>query len=138
MGEAKHAAIVRKAPLPLANLWHFPSAGELQSNDIWGGALQRGLASHFACEVKVPEPPDLAKKYSVYVMKDGKRKLISFGDKRYPQFKDKGPGVYSHLDHNDPEKRGFIMRGTVERKIALQQNIGRIGLCGDYSTSSSR
>ena len=29
------------------------------------------------------------KKYSVYVMKDNKKKLIDFGDDRYGQFKDK-------------------------------------------------
>lgn len=44
------------------------------------------------------------KKYSVYVMKNGRRKLIHFGDKRYPQFKDK-LGHYSHLDTNDPKRR---------------------------------
>ena len=40
-------------------------------------------------------------KYSVYV-KGGK--LIHFGDKRYGQYKDK-IGLYSHLDHNDKNKR---------------------------------
>ncbi len=44
------------------------------------------------------------KKYSVYVMKDGKKKLIHFGDSRYQQFKDK-LGEYSHLDHNDKKRR---------------------------------
>lgn len=44
------------------------------------------------------------KKYSIYVMKNGRRKLIHFGDKRYPQFKDK-LGHYSHLDTNDPKRR---------------------------------
>ena len=44
------------------------------------------------------------KKYSVYVMKDGKKKLIHFGDSRYGQFKDK-IGDFSHLDHNDKKKR---------------------------------
>ena len=37
------------------------------------------------------------KKYSVYVMKDGKKRLIHFGDSRYGQFKDK-LGEYKKLD----------------------------------------
>ena len=44
------------------------------------------------------------KKYSVYVMKDGKKKLIHFGDSRYGQYKDK-LGHYSHLDHKDAKRR---------------------------------
>tara|TARA_R110002012_G_scaffold309269_1_gene516173 strand:+ start:113 stop:370 length:258 start_codon:yes stop_codon:yes gene_type:complete len=44
------------------------------------------------------------KKYSVYVMKNGKKKLIHFGDSRYGQFKDK-LGEYSHLDHGDPKRK---------------------------------
>jgi len=44
------------------------------------------------------------KKYSVYVLKNGKRRLIHFGDSRYEQFKDK-IGVYSKLDHNDKKRR---------------------------------
>ncbi len=44
------------------------------------------------------------KKYSVYVMKNGKKSLIHFGDTRYGQFKDK-IGEYSKLDHNDPKRK---------------------------------
>ena len=44
------------------------------------------------------------KKYSVYVLKDGKRRLIHFGDRRYGQYRDK-LGHYAHLDHNDKAKR---------------------------------
>ena len=44
------------------------------------------------------------KKYSVYVMRDGKRRLIHFGDRRYGQFRDK-LGAYSSLDHNDEQRR---------------------------------
>jgi hypothetical protein len=44
------------------------------------------------------------KKYSVYVLKDGKKKLIHFGDSRMQQFKDK-LGHYSNLDHGDKERR---------------------------------
>lgn len=44
------------------------------------------------------------KKYSVYVFKDGKIKLIHFGDKRYQQYHDR-LGLYSHLDHHDENRR---------------------------------
>ena len=44
------------------------------------------------------------KKYSVYVMKGGKKRLIHFGDSRYQQYRDKLKH-YSHLDHNDSKKR---------------------------------
>ena len=37
-------------------------------------------------------------------MKNGKKRLIHFGDSRYQQFKDK-IGHYSSLDHNDKERR---------------------------------
>ena len=44
------------------------------------------------------------KKYSVYVVKDGRKRLIHFGDSRYGQYHDK-LGNYTHLDHNDPERK---------------------------------
>ena len=44
------------------------------------------------------------KKYSVYVMKDGKKKLIHFGDVRYEHYFDK-IGKYSKLNHGDKERR---------------------------------
>lgn len=44
------------------------------------------------------------KKYSVYVMKDGKKKLINFGDVRYQHYKDK-IGKFSRLDHGDKDRR---------------------------------
>jgi len=44
------------------------------------------------------------KKYSVYVMKNGKKRLIHFGDSRYGQFKDK-LGEYKHLDHGDSKRK---------------------------------
>ena len=56
------------------------------------------------------------KKYSVYVMKDGKKRIIHFGDKRYPQFKDK-IGVYKHLDHNDKKRREKYYKRHGERNI---------------------
>lgn len=45
------------------------------------------------------------KKYSVYVLKNGRRRLIHFGDSRYMHFRDTGPGDWSHLDHNDSTRR---------------------------------
>ena len=44
------------------------------------------------------------KKYSVYVMKDGSKRLIHFGDSRFTQFKDK-LGHYRKLDHGDTKRR---------------------------------
>lgn len=44
------------------------------------------------------------KKYSVYVLKDGKRKLIHFGDRSMQHYKDK-IGEYKHLDHGDKDRR---------------------------------
>lgn len=44
------------------------------------------------------------KKYSVYVIKNKKKRLIHFGDSRYGQFKDK-LGEYSNLDHGDKKRK---------------------------------
>ena len=44
------------------------------------------------------------KKYSVYVLKEGEKTLIHFGDKRYGQYKDK-LGNYSNLDHKDKKRQ---------------------------------
>ena len=48
------------------------------------------------------------KKY-VAILKNtetGRTKKINFGDKRYQHYRDKtGLGLYSHLDHRDPERR---------------------------------
>tara|TARA_B100000963_G_C22209867_1_gene486815 strand:+ start:266 stop:547 length:282 start_codon:yes stop_codon:yes gene_type:complete len=56
------------------------------------------------------------KKYSVYVLKDGKRRLIHFGDKRYQHFKDR-IGHYSHLDHNDKKRRENYYKRHKEKNI---------------------
>jgi len=46
------------------------------------------------------------KKYAVYVLKNGKKKKINFGDIRYKHFKDTTPlKLYSKLDHGDKERR---------------------------------
>lgn len=58
------------------------------------------------------------KKYSVYVKSDNKKgyKIVSFGDARYSQFKDK-LGSYSHLDNNDPKrKKAYYARHGKEAK----------------------
>ena len=44
------------------------------------------------------------KKYSVYVMKGDKKRLIHFGDSRYGQFKDK-LGHFKSLDHGDVKRK---------------------------------
>ena len=44
------------------------------------------------------------KKYRVYVLRDGRRRLIHFGDSRYGQFHDKF-GHYSYGDHKDEHRR---------------------------------
>ena len=56
------------------------------------------------------------KKYSVYVLKDGKRRLIHFGDTRYQHFKDR-IGHYSHLDHNDKKRRENYYKRHKEKNI---------------------
>ena len=43
------------------------------------------------------------KKYSVYVVKNGKTKLINFGQLPYQHYKDKLK-KYSHLNHNDKNR----------------------------------
>lgn len=48
------------------------------------------------------------KKYSAILKnaETGRIKKVNFGDKRYQHFKDKtGLGIYSHLNHGDPERR---------------------------------
>lgn len=51
------------------------------------------------------------KKYSVYIKSDTKsgKKLIHFGDSRFPQYKDK-LGEYSNLDHNDKKRRDLYYK----------------------------
>ena len=44
------------------------------------------------------------KKYTLFVLKNGKKRLMHFGDSRYGQFHDR-IGFYSHLDHNDDIRR---------------------------------
>ena len=76
----------------------------------------------------VDKPPQLYKpfkyngkgkfKKSVYVKSDNKKgyKIVSFGDARYSQFKDK-LGSYSHLDNNDPKrKKAYYARHGKEAK----------------------
>ena len=48
------------------------------------------------------------KKYSVFVIKDGKKTLIHYGDSRYEHFKDK-IGSHSSLDHNDKIRRASYL-----------------------------
>ena len=56
------------------------------------------------------------KKYSVYVQRDGRRRLIHFGDSRYGQFHDK-LGHYSSNDHNDEDGDGCTSSGIGQLAI---------------------
>jgi hypothetical protein len=52
-----------------------------------------------------PEPSHLkSKKYKVWVLRDGKPKLIHFGSRAHQHFRDK-LGHYSAQDHNDERRR---------------------------------
>ena len=42
-------------------------------------------------------------------MKNGKKRLIHFGDSRYQQFKDK-IGHYKNLDHNDKKRKDLYYK----------------------------
>ena len=57
------------------------------------------------------------KKYSVYVLKKGKKRLIHFGDSRYKHFKDK-LGFYAHLNHFDKtrKRRYYARHGKTTNK----------------------
>jgi len=51
------------------------------------------------------------KKYSVYVMKDGKKTLIHFGSLIHEHYRDSTPlKLYSNLDHNDKERRRLYLK----------------------------
>jgi hypothetical protein len=67
------------------------------------------------------------KKYSVYVLKDGKRQLVHFGDSRYGQFRDT-LGHYAHADHNDPERRRlyYARHGRTRDKNTAKYWAGKV------------
>lgn len=53
--------------------------------------------------------------------KTGKVKRVPFGDLRYEHFKDRALGLFSHLDHNDPERRRLYKKrhaGENEKKYS--------------------
>jgi hypothetical protein len=60
------------------------------------------------------------KKYSVYVIKNDKIKLIHFGDTRYFHFFDK-IGDYSELNHLDEERRNRYL----ERSMGIKNKDGK-------------
>jgi hypothetical protein len=60
------------------------------------------------------------KKYSVYVKKDDKTKLIHFGDTRYEHFFDK-IGEYSDLNHLNEERRNRYL----ERAMGIKNKQGK-------------
>jgi hypothetical protein len=61
------------------------------------------------------------KKYSVYVMKDGKKKLIHFGDSNMEQYRDK-IGLYKSKNHNDPVRR----KSYLARAKGIKDKQGRL------------
>ena len=63
------------------------------------------------------------KKYSVYVLKEGGKTLIHFGDKRYGQYKDK-LGNYSNLDHKDKKRqKSYLSRAKgIKNKQGCMSN----------------
>ena len=67
------------------------------------------------------------KKYSVYVRRDGARRLIHFGDKRYGQFRDR-LGHYAHLDHGDRKRREryFARHGRTKDKNTAKYWANRV------------
>tara|TARA_B100000401_G_scaffold13265_1_gene8338 strand:+ start:1833 stop:2378 length:546 start_codon:yes stop_codon:yes gene_type:complete len=54
-------------------------------------------------ELKLYKPVKSNRKHKKYMVLT-KKGVIHFGDNRYQQYKDK-IGIYSHLDHNDKERR---------------------------------
>ena len=61
------------------------------------------------------------KKYSVYVMKDGKRRLIHFGARHMQQYKDK-LGHYTSQDHGDVARR----RRYLARAKGIRDKSGKL------------
>jgi hypothetical protein len=61
------------------------------------------------------------KKYSVYVLKDGKKRLIHFGQLPYKHFKDK-LGKYTNLNHNDKDRRERYLK----RAKAIKDRSGNL------------
>jgi hypothetical protein len=64
------------------------------------------------------EEGDRNYKYKVIItMKNGSKKVVQFGDKRYQQYKDR-IGLYTHLDHNNPvrRRRYRIRHGEIKLK----------------------
>ena len=63
------------------------------------------------------------KKYSVYVIKNNKKTLIHFGDKRYQQFRDATPlRLYKKLDHMDNDRR----RRYLQRSRKIRNKKGQL------------
>lgn len=61
------------------------------------------------------KPVKSTRKFKKYMVKTPNG-IIHFGDTRYEHFKDK-IGLYSSLDHNDPERRELYYKRHGERNI---------------------
>ena len=69
--------------------------------DIWD---QYSIASSAKTNQPFVNTTAKNKKYSVYVQRDGKRRLIHFGDINYEHYRDV-IGAYAHRDHRDKARR---------------------------------
>ena len=62
--------------------------------------------------IKFEKSKAKGKKYAA-ILPDGKR--VNFGALGYEHYKDRTPlKLYSHLDHNDPERRKNIMKDIIK------------------------
>ena len=67
-------------------------------------------------------------KYTAIINKNGKTYNVNFGDKRYEHYHDK-IGLYSHLDHNDKERR----KRYIKRHSAIINKDGKKAISIKYS-----
>lgn len=76
------------------------------------------------------------KKYKVVIFfKDGRKKTIQFGDKRYEQYKDSTPlKLYTRLNHGDKERRRLYK--CRHEGIDLQQ--GALSVLGGYDNTTQK
>eukprot|EP01047_Picozoa_sp_COSAG01_P007851 COSAG01_NODE_302_length_19206_cov_11.098687_8_plen_83_part_00 len=71
-----------------------------------------------------PEPSHLkSKKYKVWVLRDGKPKLIHFGSRAHMHFRDK-LGHYSALDHEHAPAGAVFFHGLVTRSRLSSNRLG--------------
>lgn len=64
------------------------------------------------------------KKYSVFVRKEGKKKLIHFGSRKYKHFMDRVSDRYEHLNHLDEDRKERYRK----RHQAIKLKNGKIAI----------